>query len=157
MIILKIEKRLDISFPLDILKFKKEVGNFQIGTQEEDEYGNDNYPVLSFEALLKWWEKHTDLEEEFNEIEEENEILRERLNQYIIFFSQIQSIDAEHYCLDRASQNLENSNMNILEFHQDSWYNLAINKAEISKEVNIFDKFISKFIDDKINIITDEF
>lgn len=150
------EESFGVVFSSDIVKFKKEIGNFQIGTQDEDDYGNENTPVVEFVPLLEWWARHTDLDDEFNGVEASNESLRERLSDYLLFFSETQDIDSVHYCLDKASYNKETNEMNIVQFHQDSWWYLATSKVETSKEIGTFDNFISEFIDDKVSALADE-
>jgi len=151
----KEEERLGIVYPPDIVKFKKEVGSFQIGLEENDEYGDDNTPLIEFVPLLEWWAWYTDVDEALNGAEESNESLKKRLSSYINFFSEGDDVDSIYYCLDVASYNKETHEMNIEQFHQDEWWHLATAKIKICEETGVFDKFISEFIDEKISELED--
>jgi len=148
---------LNLKYPNDIVNFKKEIGNFQIGEQEEDGYGNYNRPVFGFMPLLEWWGKSTELEDEFSHSDEGFDVLTEKLSRYIIFFGEINCIDSVHYCLDTATRNKESNEMNIEQFHQDSWYPLAMNEVETCEEDSVFEKFVIEFIDEKIEFLKKEF
>jgi len=99
----------------------------------------------------------TDVDEELNYHNNQPEKLKERLGQYIIFFANLNCIDSEWYCFDKSSFNEESKEMNIEQFHQDTWYYLATLPIEKVEETRIFDKFIVEYIEEKIEEIKEEF
>jgi len=165
--ILEIENKLSIKLPNDYKNFRLKVGNFKIGQQVVDDYGDgNNEKLLEFEYkgyfyyMTPFYDMYLKV---FDELRDEvgistglNEQHKKSLNNIIPFFF-IKGGYGSFSCFDIKSQNSETLEMSIINFSQDYWFEIATREILECRHVNVFDSFISTFVDEQIEYLREEF
>lgn len=156
----EIENHLNITLPEDYKNFVLQVGNFKIGRQDEDEFGDYNSPVLCSPLRFirhSFYDIYTnEVDELLDENSEDFEGAKNQINTLLPIFSQGSAYFNYHFvCYETLSYNDASREMSLAYFHYANSHYYGTKTTEVCQDIHVFDKFISEFIDEKLCALSD--